>query len=124
VVSRSCPKLSLKYFGPYTILEKIGTMAYKIQLPASAQIHPVFHVSQLKPFTLDFTPVFLELPSTPQLDLKDLEPGLILDQRLTKKGNRVVTQVLIKWTSLPSSETEYDCRTSIGGRTKLYIDLR
>jgi hypothetical protein len=99
-------------------------MAYKIQLPASAQIHPVFHVSQLKPFTLDFTPVFLELPSTPQLDLKDLEPGLILDQRLTKKGNRAVTQVLIKWTSLPSSETEYDCRTSIGGRTKLYIDLR
>ena len=46
--SKKGNKLSPKYYGPYKVLQKIGTMAYKLELPASLQVHPISHVSCLK----------------------------------------------------------------------------
>ena len=37
-------KLAPKYYGHYKVLQKIGSMAYKLELPASSRVHRVFHV--------------------------------------------------------------------------------
>jgi len=42
-------KLSPKFLGPYQITRRIGPVAYEIALPPQlANLHPVFHVSQLR----------------------------------------------------------------------------
>jgi hypothetical protein len=42
-------KLAPRYIRPFPILEKCGTVAYKLDLPPSlARVHDIFHVSQLK----------------------------------------------------------------------------
>ena len=42
-------KLAPRYVGPYTIIQRFGDLAYKLQLSEElAGVHPVFHVSQLR----------------------------------------------------------------------------
>ena len=47
-------KLSLRFIGPFEILERVGTVAYRLDLPPSMSgVHKVFHDSMLRRYTPD-----------------------------------------------------------------------
>ncbi|RVW41869.1 hypothetical protein CK203_104745 [Vitis vinifera] len=45
--------LVMRYERPFPILEKVGKMSYRIEFPSRLKIHPIFHVSYLKPYHRD-----------------------------------------------------------------------
>lgn len=103
LVNRPYPKLAYKYYGPFAVLQRIGKVAYRLYLPQSSSIHPVFHISQLKPYTPDFTPVYDTLPVLTDLEAADSTPQEILEHRMVKKGNTAVPLVKVSWSGLLSS---------------------
>jgi hypothetical protein len=75
-------KLSPKYYGPYKVLQMIGTMAYKLELLASSRVHPVFHVSCLKKVIGDKIPVQTIFPELDEEGKIILDPEAIMDTRI------------------------------------------
>ncbi|GJZ62089.1 putative mitochondrial protein [Tanacetum coccineum] len=87
-------KFLAKFFGPFQVIKKVGAMAYKLQLPSHAMIHPVFHVSQIKACHSDVQ----EMRQFPQCDTEGLiaaTPFKLLERRMAKQGNRAVVFGLI-----------------------------
>ena len=50
---RSCAKMAPRFCGPFSIIERIGPVAYRIALPPIVKVHEVFHVSLLKKYVKD-----------------------------------------------------------------------
>jgi hypothetical protein len=43
-------KLRPRYIGPYAIAERVGSVTYRLALPDTMRVHPVFHVEMLRGF--------------------------------------------------------------------------
>ena len=101
-------KLLPKYYGPYKVLKNIGTMAYKLELPASSQVHPVFHVSCLKKVIGENLPVQTILPELDEEGKIILEPEAVMETRTRQLRNRSISEYLIKWKNLPTEDSTWE----------------
>lgn len=83
------PKLAARYYGPFKVIQKVGEVAFRIQLPETAHIHPVFHVSQLKK-AIGGQQVEKELPSELQAEGPAFQPIRVLERRQVKQGEDII----------------------------------
>ena len=102
--TRSCAKLSPRYYGPFEVLERIGPIAYKLALPASTRAHNVFHVSLLKKYVHDPNHV---IQVEPEGDFQ-IEPMHILDRKVTMLRNRAIGQVKVQWEHYGPEEATWE----------------
>jgi hypothetical protein len=100
VEKRANHKLAFKFFGPYRIVARIGQVAYKLELPATSRVHPVFHVSQLKQC---LGPGQQVLPHLPPADSMFQVPVRVLQRCIRQQDLCTVVQVLVQWSGWPES---------------------
>ena len=86
-------KLSPTFVGPFKVLESVGAVSYRLELPPEfGTIHPVFHISQLKLHqgTPPLSRAALFVPDTSQ---QEWEVECLLDKHL----RRNTVQYLVHW---------------------------
>ncbi|CAN6728768.1 unnamed protein product [Malus baccata var. baccata] len=106
-----------KYEGPFPIIKKIGKAAYVVELPPRLKFHPVFHVSNLKPYHADDEePSRGESHRAPPLmtEAFDKEVESIEAKRVVVRPRQPKhVEYFVKWKGLPYSEATWEKETSL-----------
>lgn len=101
-------KLLDKYIGPYTILEKISVVTYKLELPKKFKIHNVFHISKLRRLqaTDDFPARIQKNRPLPIVKADGTEEWYV--EKVVDKRTRKGIEYLIKWEGFPDFENTWE----------------
>ncbi|KAJ0907443.1 putative nucleotidyltransferase, Ribonuclease H [Helianthus annuus] len=119
VQHRKIQKLSKRFFGPYKVLQRIGKVAYRLELPPTSKIHPVFHVSLLKECHGSVHPQPDSLENFEAAEVS-LLPEAILDSRTDADNN---TQLLIKWEKLPLEDATWEDEVAMKELYPFFTDI-
>ncbi|KKF92183.1 Integrase p49 [Ceratocystis platani] len=109
--ARPQKKLDWKNLGPFRICKIISPYAYKLELPASMRIHPVFHVSKLRyADTSDPIPGQVR-PPPPHVEVAgqtEYEVEEVLDSFWERRGRgrRPRLKYVVRWTGYDDPTTE------------------
>jgi len=86
----------------------VGKTAYRLLLPAHCQLHPVFHVSQLKKHIGSTVVPSEELPLVDDKGNIKVAPTELLECRMIPRNNEPVVQWKIKWSNLPEGAATWE----------------
>jgi hypothetical protein len=95
-------KLSPRFYGPYKVIEPIGDVAYRLQLPAKARIHDVFHVALLK--------WYVGQPPTDVIPLPSIHHGRVIptpEKVIQARLNRGHWEILVAWQGQASTDSTW-----------------
>ncbi|KAJ9534750.1 hypothetical protein QJQ45_013129 [Haematococcus lacustris] len=103
-------KLLPRFIGPFKVLEHVGPVAVRLDLPpAMARMHPVFHVALLRPYTSEHP----HLP--PPVDWLDEAPLYEVEKLLAHRGVRAgrARGYLVKWQGYDDSYNTWEPRNNL-----------
>ena len=100
-----------KYEGPMIILSKIGNTSYKIDTPMWMKVHPVFHVSNLKPYHADLSDASRSQSTREAINMKppsERRVEEILVDRVTVVSKSSIKEYLVKWEGFGPKEISWE----------------
>jgi hypothetical protein len=111
---RPSDKLDHKKLGPFVIDEVIGPVNYRLKLPKTMNIHPVFHISLLEPAPNG-------APPAPITEIQPVNTNAEYDVEIILDCQYIHGRVryLIKWLGYPYSENTWEPRTNLKCPEKL-----
>ncbi|KAD2805861.1 hypothetical protein E3N88_39238 [Mikania micrantha] len=102
--------LSPRFVGPFKILERIGSVAYRLELPSElGNIHDVFHVSNLKKCLVDESLIvpLKEIQIDEKLQFRE-EPVEVMDREVKVLKRSRIPIVKIRWNSQRGPEYTWE----------------
>ena len=97
-----------RYYGPFTVIRRVGEVAYELELPAGSKVHNVFHVSRLKKALGHNVVPSVVLPPLDDEGKIILVPEAILDTRERVLHRRTIREYLVKWRNLPVEDATWE----------------
>ncbi|GKA21075.1 reverse transcriptase [Tanacetum coccineum] len=101
-----------RYQGHFQMIGHVGKVSYRVQLSPKLKIHPVFHVSFLKPYHEDEEDpergVSKRAPTAVVTSYDREVEEILSDRTIRRRGVPSYKEYLIKWRDLPDSEASWE----------------
>jgi len=111
--TRPSKKLSHQFLGPYPVLEKVSTHAYRLKLPRSmSQLHPVFHVVKLRRSPVDPIPGRKVVAPPPPV-LKGGEEHYEVEEVRNSRTWRGKLQFLVRWKGYGAEDDSWEAERDV-----------
>ena len=114
---RRTKKFRQKWYGPFEILEQTSPVSFKLNLPKTSNIHPIFHANLIKPAT-DVNMHGKRREPLPAVSPEDntYEVDTILASRETKDGK---LEYLVHWKGYLFEEATWEPEGNLKGSAEL-----
>lgn len=120
--TRPSSKLDFKKLGPYRIREKIGERAYRLRLPSTMDMHPVFHVSLLEKYTPNPYPARTS-PPPPDPVVTNGEDAFHVEKILDSRWRRDQLQYFVHWEGYPIEERTWAIAADLPDDEPVVVDF-
>ena len=114
-------KLFPKFVGPFKIVKIVNDVAYKLELPETMQVHDVFHVSLLKPYSDDPN---VAPPPAPIVVDGELEYTVerIMRHRDKRYGRTTKREFLVRWLDYGPEHDTWEPESNMSNSTEAIAD--
>src|SRR5215212_10026170 len=123
-VARPSKKLQSRFIGPYLIVEIISPVAYRLALPPTLKIHPVFHVSLLKPYASPEAVLDQEVKQLlPPAVLVDDHEEFEIEQILACRSHWRQIEYLVKWVGYLEYDASWEPESNLDNTKDAIADF-
>ena len=90
--------------GPFEVLERVGKLAYRLDLPTLFKVHPVISVAKLEPAPLND----IQFSNPPPIQMPDGEVKYEIDRIVQQRKARQGLQYLVRWAGYSDADNTWE----------------
>ena len=114
-------KFRSKFAGPFTVIERVSALAYRLNLPRHWRVHPVFHLDRLRRWRTSERQQrpAEQTPGPVNEETQEFEVDRILRTRVTHRGGHPRREFLVKWLGYNADDATWEPEGNLNCPRKL-----
>jgi transposase InsO family protein len=117
--TRTSQKLLARFAGPHTIVEQLSPVSFRLELPPTMNIHPVFHVDRFRHYHPSPAVLGPRTPARPAPEIVDDEEEYVVEGIAEHRISNNRREYLVQWEGFPREDWTWEPEDNLAHSKKI-----